>query len=254
MNNERMNTNKKMNDLEIGDRVKVVSVPDSLETENSKIKIGMTGTVKNLVKHNIGIEFDDYVGGHNGGLAGKQGHCWYIEYYHLEKIEETDAEAKETKEEVEEMDIAEETKTNTLEEKVLEVLRKEIGVEIGEEFDVYKKGNMLWRCKFERNRFFCKGHYELQKSEVWKNIIANFHEYTFKRKSFIPEYEKDYFFLSKNYDENKNIKFSVLHNIWVDNIIDYGMLALGNVFRSEEEASKNKDKLLEKMKKLRKGE
>ena len=89
---------KSKNDFKIGDRVKVISLPDSLETENSKIKIGMTGTVKNLVKHNIGIEFDDYVGGHNGGWAGKQGHCWYIEYYHLEKIGETDTkEAKEEK-------------------------------------------------------------------------------------------------------------------------------------------------------------
>lgn len=147
-----------------------------------------------------------------------------------------------------------ETETETFEQKILEVLREEIGVAVSEEFDVYKKGNMLWRCKFERNEFFCKGHYEFLKAEVWKNIIVNFHEYTFKRKPFIPEYEEEYFFLSWRYGENNNIEFSVLHNIWVDNIIDHGMLALGNVFRSEEEALASKDKLLEKLEKLRKGE
>lgn len=156
--------------------------------------------------------------------------------------------------EVKEVYTAEETKTNTLEEKVLEVLREEIGVAVGEEFDVYKKGNMLWRCKFERDRFFCKGHYEFQKAEVWKNIIANFHEYTFKRKPFIPDYEENYFFLSGTYGGNKNMNFRVMDDTWINGIIDYGRLALGNVFRSKEEAFKNKDKLLEKMKKLRKGE
>ncbi|KXB91779.1 hypothetical protein HMPREF3191_00893 [Veillonellaceae bacterium DNF00626] len=153
---------------------------------------------------------------------------------------------------MEEMDTK--AKAETLEQKILEVLREKIGVDIGEEFDVYKKGNMLWRCKFEGNGFFCKGYYEFQKAEVWKNIIANFHEYTFKRKPFIPEYEEEYFFLSWKYDENNNIEFSVLHNIWVDDIVDYGTLALGNVFRSKEEAFGNKNKLAEKLEKLRKGE
>lgn len=243
-----------MNNLKIGDRVRVVSGQDFDKAYNVKIRNGMIGTVKEVSQIYIGVEFDEFMNGHINFWNGKDGHCWWVEYESLEKVGETDAEAKETKEEVEEMVIAEETKTNTLEEKVLEVLRKEIGVEIGEEFDVYKKGNMLWRCKFERNRFFCKGHYEFQKSEVWKNIIANFHEYTFKRKPFIPEYEEEYFFLSWKYDENNNIEFSVLHNIWVDNIVDYGMWVLGNVFRSEKEAFGNKNKLAEKLEKLRKGE
>lgn len=241
-------------EFKIGDRVKVVSGQDFDKAYNVKIRNGMIGTVKEVSQIYIGVEFDEFMNGHINFWNGKDGHCWWVEYESLEKVGETDAEAKETKEEVEEMVIAEETKTNTLEEKVLEVLRKEIGVEIGEEFDVYKKGNMLWRCKFERNRFFCKGHYEFQKSEVWKNIIANFHEYTFKRKPFIPEYEEEYFFLSWKYDENNNIEFSVLHNIWVDDIVDYGTLALGNVFRSKEEAFGNKNKLAEKLEKLRKGE
>lgn len=148
----------------------------------------------------------------------------------------------------------EETKVDTLTRKMLETLREEIGVDIGEEFDVYDKGDKQWTCKFEGDEFFHKIDDEFYKSGVWRDIVYGFSLYTFKRKSFIPEYEENYFFLSKNYDENKNIKFSVLHNIWVDNIIDYGLLALGNVFRSEEEALANKDKLLEKLEKLRKGE
>lgn len=152
------------------------------------------------------------------------------------------------------MDIAEETKTNTLKEKVLEVLREEIGVEIGEEFDVYKNGNILWRCKFEENGFFRRGWDEFQKAEVWKNIIANFHEYTFKRKPFIPKYKEDYFFLLVERDENKHIRFASGRRTWTDDVIDYGMTALGNVFRSKTEALENNGKLLEKLKKLQKGE
>lgn len=145
-------------------------------------------------------------------------------------------------------------KAETLEQKILEVLREKIGVDIGEEFDVYKKGNMLWRCKFEGNGFFCKGYYEFQKAEVWKNIIANFHEYTFKRKPFIPKYKEDYFFLTVSRDENNNISLKRGRKTWTDDGVDYGMLALGNVFRSEKEALASKDKLLEKLIELRKGE
>lgn len=145
-------------------------------------------------------------------------------------------------------------KEDRLEQKILEVLREEIGVAEGEEFDVYKKGNMLWRCKFERDRFFCKGHYEFQKAEVWKNIIANFHEYTFKRKPFIPDYEEKYVFLFLIYDRNNNIKVDVATTKWVGNIMNYGMLALGNVFRSKEEALGKKDKLLERLNELLKEE
>lgn len=225
-------------ELKIGDRVKVISLPNSFRAENPKIKMGLMGTVKDLDGAFVGVEFDEYMGGHNGSWNGKQGYCWYIEDENLEKFEETDTEEK----------------SETIEQKVFEVLRKEIGVEPDEEFDVYQNGVKQWTCKFKGGEFCQKVNYELCKSDVWIDLIWNFSSYTFKRKSFVPEYEENYFFLSKNYDENKNIKFSVLHNIWVDNIIDYGMLALGNVFRSEEEAFKNKDKLLEKMKKLRKGE
>lgn len=88
---------KSKNDLKIGDRVRVVSVPNSFNTENSKIRPGMTGTVKEIIKGCIGIEFDEYMGGHDGNSwlwSGKKGYCWNVTYERLEKIDETDAETK----------------------------------------------------------------------------------------------------------------------------------------------------------------
>lgn len=182
-----------MNDLKIGDRVRVVFVPSLFKSRDDEIKIGTKGIVKHLRKTDVGVEFDEYINGHDGWWGGKYGYCWYVPYERLEKIEETDT-AEETKEEVEEMEVkevytAEETKTNTLEEKVLEVLREEIGVAVGEEFDVYQKGIKQLTCKFERNGFF----YKLLDDEFyyrgcWEYIVCNFHEITFKRKRFVPKY------------------------------------------------------------------
>ena len=139
----------------------------------------------------------------------------------------------------------------TLKQKILEVLREEIGVGVGEEFDVYENGEKQSTCKFERNGFFCKLDDGIYKHATWEYIICNFYEITFKRKPFIPKNGEVYFFLEEIYDKNKNISFIVGRNTWNDRIIDYGMLALGNVFRSEKEALENKDKLLEKLEKLR---
>lgn len=83
-----------MNNLKIGDRVRVVSLPNSFTAENPNIKMGLMGTVKDLNGVFVGVEFDEYMDGHNGRWRGKQGYCWYIEYYHLEKIGETDTETK----------------------------------------------------------------------------------------------------------------------------------------------------------------
>lgn len=78
-----------MNNLKIGDRVKVVSVTTLSALEITGIKIGMTGTVKDLDEVTVGVEFDDNIGGHRGSWKGKQGHCFYVLYEELEKIEET---------------------------------------------------------------------------------------------------------------------------------------------------------------------
>ena len=244
-----MNTNKKMNDLKIGDRVKVISVPSRKAAFIDTMIIGRTGTVKELKKTFAGVEFDEYMGGHNGSWGGKQGYCWYVERECLEKIEEP-------KEEVEEMekDVNTEGKSETIKQKVFEVLRKEIGVEPDEEFDVYQNGVKQWTCKFKGGEFCQKVNYELCKSDVWIDLIWNFSSYTFKRKPFIPEYGEDYFFLSTSRDKNENMLFNALQSKWGDDGIEYGRLALGNVFKSKEEALASKDKLLEKLEKLRRGE
>ena len=86
---------KSKNDLKIGDRVKVISVPDLSGEDKVNITIGMAGTVKELTDNFVGVEFDNYMGGHNGSWGGKQGYCWYVFYECLEKIEEADTETKE---------------------------------------------------------------------------------------------------------------------------------------------------------------
>lgn len=78
-----------MNDLKIGDRVRVVLGNEPIETSQGKIINGATGTVKELGGISAGIEFDDYIGGHDGLWNGKDGYCWYMLYERLEKIEET---------------------------------------------------------------------------------------------------------------------------------------------------------------------
>lgn len=102
-----------MSELKIGDRVKVISLPDDLgewEAEGVKIIIGMKATVRECgddcaANNSAGVEFDDYMGGHDGDWGGKGGHCWYVEPQCLEKIEETDTE---------------ETKAETMEQKNLD--------------------------------------------------------------------------------------------------------------------------------------
>lgn len=234
--------------LKIGDRVKIVSGRYLSEwTEGAEIKIGMMGIVKEAGGGIAGVEFDEYINGHNGYWEGRNGHCWYIPYEYLEKIEETDTE-EESKEEVNE------TKTATFEQKILKVLREEIGVATGEEFDVYLKGKKQWTCKFEGNAFFRRLGGKFRSSEVWKDIICNFDSCTFKRKPFVPKYKEEYFFLVVGRDENKNIRYMSGRRACLDDTIDYGLLALGNVFRSEKKAFENKNKLAEKLEKLRKGE
>lgn len=86
---------KSKNDFKIGDRVRVVSVPDFLGKENSKIRLRMRGTVKDLstsILGCIGIEFDDNIDGNDGRWGGKNGYCWYVPQKCLGKIEETKVE------------------------------------------------------------------------------------------------------------------------------------------------------------------
>lgn len=225
-----------MSELKIGDRVEVISVGKI----SGFIKVGMKGTVKDTREGCcIGIEFDENMGGSTGTWSGKDGHCWYVDNEYLEKIEETDTE---------------ETKAEMLEQKILEVLREEIGVRIGEEFDVYENGEKQWTCKFDEVGFSHEIDDEFRESGFWKQIVCKFHSYQFKKKPFIPKCGEEYFFLTIDDDDNENILLDVAINTWIGVETDYGRLALGNVFRTEEEALKSRNEMLERLEKLRNGE
>jgi hypothetical protein len=243
-----------MSELKVRDRVRIVSVSRLGNICGTKIRNGMKGTVKSLSEDIVGVEFDKDIGGHTGSWNGKNGHCWYVAYKRLEKIDVVSM--GETKEEVEEMkkEVNEETKSETMEQKILEVLREEIGVDIGEEFDVYENGEKQWTCKFDEVGFSHEIDDEFRESGFWKQIVCKFHSYQFKKKPFIPKCGEEYFFLTIDDDDNENILLDVAINTWIGVETDYGRLALGNVFRTKEEALKYEDELLKKLERLRKGE
>lgn len=227
-----------MNELKVGDRVRVVSDPKFIEFTGEKSIIGMTGTVKELNETCVGVEFDVCMGAHSGRWKGENGYCWYIRYEHLEKIEEIKAK----------------TKAEIMEQKILEVLREEIGVEIGEEFDLYENGKKQWTCKFEETGFFHKINDDFYKSEDWKDIIYSFCRYTFKRKPLFPKKEEPYFYVQMRLDDNGNAIYNGVDYVyWYGKDFDIAMLITGNYFNTEEEAEDNKEKVIERMNKLLKG-
>lgn len=240
-----------MSELKIGDRVRVISESEITKPTRDKSIVGMTGTVKDLDEISAGVEFDDDIGGHGGSWNGKNGHCWDILYERLEKIEETGEETavdteKETKEEAKE-EVKEETKVDTLEQKILEVLREEIGVKVGEAFDVYENGRKKWMCKFEENGHlvsYKRGGFE--ETFIWKYWVFHFDKYVFKKKQFIPEQYYSYHYVRMSYTENGELIFDGIdYAHWEDSAMDIAMLSVGNVFATEREAAANKEKVLE---------
>lgn len=224
-----------MSELKIGDRVEV-----TCKEINGNPLLGEVGTIINISERGImSIEFDNDIDGHSCGGNGKYGYCWYVNKEHLKKVEETE----------------EETKTEILEQKILKALREEIGVDIGEEFDLYENGEKQWTCKFKESGFFCEIDDEFYKSEIWKNIAYNFCRYTFKRKPLFPTKERPYFYVQMRLDNNGNAIYDgVDYTYWYGKDFDIAMLITGNYFKTEEEAEDNKEKVIEKMNKLLKDE
>lgn len=234
-----------MNDLKIGDRVKVVSDPRFIKVTGKDSIIGMTGTVKDLHEPCAGVEFDDYMGGHNGSWNGKKGYCWYIHHKRLEKIEETKEETKE--------EVNEEIKAETLEQKILTALREEIGVEIGEEFDVYKNGEKQWTCKFEENGHLtrCYEDGKFRVTFIWKYWVFHFDKYVFKKKPLFPIKEKLYFYVQMRLDNNGNAIYDGIDYVyWHGKDFDIAMFITGNCFKTDKEAEANKEKVIERMNKF----
>lgn len=226
-----------MSELKLGDRVEYIGY----ECQNM-IKVGDKGTIVSVDDNFVGVDFDRNIYGHDCKGCGRDEHCWYVSFKYLKKIEET----------------KEESKVDTLEQKILTALREEIGVEIGEEFEVYQSGERQWTCRFDKNgfaRITDKGNsVSFDESWVWKYIVSNFHKYKFKKKPFVPQNGEKYWHFEIRNSLNGNKFLDVLENVWNSLLFDYGMLALGNVFRTREEAIKGEDKLLERLNELLKEE
>lgn len=75
-----------MNELKVGDRVEVICTGKF----NGFLEVGMKGTVKDKRDERIGIEFDDYIGGHDGLWDGEDEYCWYLDNRLLKKIDESE--------------------------------------------------------------------------------------------------------------------------------------------------------------------
>lgn len=238
-----------MNDLNIGDRVRVVSESKIIKKQKNKILNGMIGTVKDQRDERAGIEFDDYIGGHDGSWNGKNGYCWYVVKGYLDKIEETEEEPKEEVNEEIKAEALE--KAEAMEQKILTALREEIGVEVGEAFDVYENGRKKWMCKFEENGHlvsYKRGGFE--ETFIWKYWVFHFDKYTFKKKQFIPEKYYSYYYVRMSYTENDELIFDGIdYAHWEDSAMDIAMLSVGNVFATEREAAANKEKVLGTVKK-----
>lgn len=68
-----------------GDRVKLIK---DLHLANGKV--GDTGTIiSDVDEYSICVEFDKYIGGHDGNdldFKGKDGHCWWVDLEYLEPL------------------------------------------------------------------------------------------------------------------------------------------------------------------------
>lgn len=79
-----------MSGFKVGDRVEVIGVNKSDPLiGNEYIKDGMFGTIIVIENSepNIGVEFDDYIKGHNAYGKGKKGYCWFMYTDKLKKVE-----------------------------------------------------------------------------------------------------------------------------------------------------------------------
>ena len=76
-----------MSDFKVGDRVKVIG--RGRLNDKAEIKEGMLGTIITIDAGdpNIGIEFDDYIDGHNAEGKGKKGYCWFMIEKNIKKFE-----------------------------------------------------------------------------------------------------------------------------------------------------------------------
>ena len=72
--------------FKVGDRVRAIKIVDGKAEVVNQI-----GTIVGNVRDRLCVEFDNYIGGHDGslmrGICGKSGHCWWCDYDDLEFAE-----------------------------------------------------------------------------------------------------------------------------------------------------------------------
>lgn len=155
-----------MSKFKIGDRVKCLSDHKFVESFREKSIKGKTGTVKEINSTHIGVEFDDYVGGHNGSWNGKNGYCWYIEKQYVEKIEETEVKVEELRVGQRVETVAISSKAKHLKDGMRGIVKRIKGDYIGVEFDDYvgcTAGN--WGGKLGHSSYLIKS--KLKKLNKW---------------------------------------------------------------------------------------
>lgn len=116
----------------------------------------------------------------------------------------------------------------------IEETAKMLGVELNEYFDVYdERENEIGSYCFDEIGF--------PDSKVLLNILNG--TYTMKKRLYHPKNGETYFFLSPD----SNFNFAVNKRTWGDYTLDYIYYYAGNVFRSAEEAKREKDSLMHKL-------
>ena len=113
----------------------------------------------------------------------------------------------------------------------IEETAKMLGVELNEYFDVYD-------AQEKKIGSYCFDEIGFPDSKVLLNILNG--TYTMKKKLFRPKNGEIYYFLSPD----SNFNFAVNKKIWGDHTIDYIYYKAGNIFRSIEEAKRQKDELM----------
>lgn len=76
-----------MSDFKVGDRVEVIVSEDA--SVNPHIKEGMRGTIVVIDDNeeaNIGVQFEDFIYGHDADGNGSDGFCWFVYEEIIKKI------------------------------------------------------------------------------------------------------------------------------------------------------------------------
>lgn len=82
--------------FKVDDRVTVKG--SYTEQPNDDIDLeGMVGTIKEAERGSNLIEFDEWIGGHNGDGNIKQGHGWWIGDIYLDLVQQADSHVAELK-------------------------------------------------------------------------------------------------------------------------------------------------------------